>query len=151
MDDITHATAAGQVAPAAPPAPPASPPAPGAPGEPQADEAAGAAHAEVLADVMEVVTRSLAEAGLPRETAWRTAFEVAEHLRAHWKGTAIYFPGEKRRELDRRDAQIVAEFHGDNWLDICRKHGISRGRIYQIIHEARRFGVPGFLPLGDDE
>lgn len=60
---------------------------------------------------------------------------IADVLVRGWRercGTQrIYIPAPPRNEA--RDAQIRHEFNGTNCEGVCRKYGISRPRLYQIV------------------
>lgn len=62
---------------------------------------------------------------------------IAEALVRGWRkrcGTQrIYIPAEPRNES--RDTQIRREFNGTNRVEVCRKYGISRARLYQIVND----------------
>jgi Mor family transcriptional regulator len=60
---------------------------------------------------------------------------IASALVAGWRKRAgcqrIYIPAVPAK-LD-RDTQIRREFNGTNREEICRKHNISKSRLYQIV------------------
>lgn len=73
---------------------------------------------------------------LTSETGLKSEFAamIAAALVTGWRKRAgtqrIYIPGELKNEA--RDEQIKREFNGINREEVCRKHNISRSRLYQI-------------------
>jgi len=107
---------------------------------------------EILTDLSDQWKELLLTKGLPAEEAAKLAFELAEFLRKHWGGMLIYIPFGRRYELSLRDKQIVEEFNGENWMELCTKHGISRYHLYRIVAASRPpVGVQHALPFGDEQ
>ena len=59
------------------------------------------------------------------------AESVVRGMRNRCGTQRIYVPAPPRNE--NRDSQIRREFNGTNRIEICRKYGISRSRLYQIV------------------
>lgn len=75
------------------------------------------------------------EMGLPERDACRHAQGIVRWLAPQVGGDVVYCP--KTIETDRaaRDAAIRQEFNGRNRDELCRKHNISKSRLYQIVGE----------------
>jgi Mor family transcriptional regulator len=71
--------------------------------------------------------------GEEEPAAMEFGFEVAEFLRRHWGGEALYIPRGQEWFLSQRDQEILQEFNGNNRTELCHKFGISSMRLYQII------------------
>ncbi len=71
------------------------------------------------------------ETGLHDEFAAMIATALVRGWRKRAGCQTIYIPGEPKN-LE-RDNDIRREFNGANREEVCRKHGISRSRLYQII------------------
>ena len=54
-------------------------------------------------------------------------------------GDMLYIPTGRRnqRALEERNDAIRREYNGQNRVDVCRKYGIGRARLYQIINQRR--------------
>ena len=71
------------------------------------------------------------EIGMHDDFAAMIAAAVVAGLRKRAGGQSIYIP--TPTDFKTRDAQIRAEFNGTNRAEVCRKHSISRSRLYQIV------------------
>lgn len=71
------------------------------------------------------------ETGLHDEFAAIIATALVRGWRKRAGRQTIYIPGEPKNTD--RDNDIRREFNGTNREEVCRKHGISRSRLYQII------------------
>lgn len=86
--------------------------------------------------------------GTPDKTE-RTASRLAElQLQALCEeegGDDIYLPAPDKTA---RNATICAEFNGTNHEEVCRRHGIGRSRLYEIVAERTRWcsGNPRIAP-----
>ena len=69
--------------------------------------------------------------GMHDDFAAMVASAVVEGLRERAGGQSIYIP--TSTDFKTRDEQIKREFNGTNRADVCRKHNISRSRLYQIV------------------
>lgn len=67
--------------------------------------------------------------GLGEAEASRVATELVRRLRLRHGARQIYVPAVDKRE---RDEAIRRAFKGTNAGELCREHGISRSRLYQI-------------------
>lgn len=84
--------------------------------------------------------------GLHEREAFAMARCLVVGIRKRYGGVqlgrrGLYIPAPSKAE---RDAQICAEFNGRNVSEICKKHGIKRSRLYQIIN--RTSGKPVGTP-----
>ena len=74
---------------------------------------------------------------LTSETGLKSEFAamIADALVTGWRKRAgrqsIYIPSPTDYAM--RDAAIKSEFNGTNREAVCRKHGISRTRLYEIV------------------
>ena len=64
------------------------------------------------------------------------AESVVRGMRNRCGTQRIYVPAPPRNE--NRDATIRREFNGTNRIEICRKHNISRARLYQIVEAGKK-------------
>jgi Mor family transcriptional regulator len=71
------------------------------------------------------------ELGLLPEFAAPIAHAIVCGLRKRAGRQSIYIPGPV--DIAQRNAQIKREFNGTNRVEVCRKHNISRSRLYQIV------------------
>lgn len=71
------------------------------------------------------------EVGLKPEFATSMAHAIVTGWRKRAGRQSIYIPSPV--DFEARDAQIKREFDGTNRTEICRKHNISRSRLYQIV------------------
>ncbi len=102
--------------------------------------------ADVATKVADMYDAALADPSPPSGAAFGE--RVANMLAEDWGGINIYIPKGKNRRLRQRNAQLWAEFTGDNISELARKFGLSEQRAYAIIAEerARRRLRQGTLP-----
>lgn len=75
------------------------------------------------------------ERGLHERDAFDMARCLVDGMRQRYGGVqlgrrGLYIPAPSKAE---RNAQICREFNGTNCDEVCRKYGIKRSRLYQII------------------
>lgn len=79
-----------------------------------------------------------AEVGLHDQFANDMAAAIVRGMRERYGGQtlgakgSIYIPAPDKGE---RNAAIRAEFNGTNAAEVCKKHGIGRSRLYQIVSQ----------------
>lgn len=96
---------------------------------------------EVLADIARTIHERLMEdprIKLAHPIAAEVAMSVAEHVRKNIGGVATYIPRGINYELTLRDREIWAEFNGDNYHELARKHDVTEMRVRQIVTQAMR-------------
>lgn len=71
------------------------------------------------------------ETGLHDEFAAMIATALVRGWRKRAGAQRIYIPAPT--DFETRDDAIRREFNGTNREEVCRRHGISRSRLYQII------------------
>lgn len=74
---------------------------------------------------------------LDHQPAAEAAFAIAEAIRTEVGGAYEYIPKGQTWLLSRRDREIYADFHGDNYRQLARKHHLSEMRIRQIVERCR--------------
>lgn len=87
-------------------------------------------NAAALHDELTIIVRE--ETGLNEGFASQFAARILDGLRKRLGGKEVYIPAEDRQA---RDAAIRADYNGRNRQEVCRKYGISRTRLYEIIGE----------------
>lgn len=92
---------------------------------------------KTLTEIAVEVTKMMKDRGSPESEAMAFGFEVAEVIRRRWGGTQVYIPRGSDFFLSKRDEEILEEFNGTNGKELCRKHGITTRRLYQIRNAAR--------------
>lgn len=92
---------------------------------------------QILTEVAVEVARLLTARGDAEDEAMKVGFEVAEFIRRHWAGIAVYIPRGQKWFLSQRDQEIAQEFNGSNGLELCRKYQVSLVRLYQIVKAVR--------------
>lgn len=95
------------------------------PASPAREESSAIFLQKEMQDILKV------ETGLHDEFAAAIAAALVRGWRKRAGRQTIYIPGEPKN-LE-RDNDIRREFNGTNREEVCRKHGISRSRLYQII------------------
>lgn len=85
---------------------------------------------ELIADLSAKLAESLAANGIGMDIAAEIGSEVSDKVAEHWGGQNIYFPFDL---APRRNAQIYAEFTGDNQDRLAAKYGVSLQHIYRVI------------------
>ena len=100
--------------------------------------------------ILELVHNSatvLRNAGLSSESAKDIAIEIAMSQAERWGGHQIYFPKAKGTwnsrqlfctKMEDQDWKIYHEYNGTNRQEICKKYGIKRTRLYQIVKACRQ-------------
>lgn len=101
---------------------------------------------EVLVAIADHVAQFLVNRGIPESEAARVGLDCAEYIRRAFGGDDLYIPKAISFELSKRDAEILDKFDGSNFKEITREYGITRRRLYQILHSVRE-GRQGFLDL----
>ncbi|MDZ7862633.1 Mor transcription activator family protein [Acidovorax sp.] len=92
---------------------------------------------ELLADLVDVVTRRLRENGVSPNEAEIVANDLADHLAKHWGGQVIPFPKDLRRELTRLELEIYGKFLGDNYDDLARQYDMTMSGMRKLIARIR--------------
>lgn len=87
-----------------------------------------AAARELLVDEFTAIVR--AEIGMSEPLARDYASAIVRGLCALHGGGSLYIPASDKSE---RNAAIRAEFNGTNLAEVCRKHGVARTTLYQIV------------------
>jgi Mor family transcriptional regulator len=67
--------------------------------------------------------------GMPETEATQLALKLVHRFRLRHGARRIYVPAVDKTE---RDAAIRRDFKGTNAAELCRQHGISRTRLYEI-------------------
>jgi Mor family transcriptional regulator len=98
------------------------PPTPG-----EAEDAAVTLHGEITVILQE-------EIGFNEHFATQFAERILQGIRRRLGGQDLYIPAPDRTA---RDAAIRREFNGRNRDEVCRKYGISRTRLYEIVGPAK--------------
>lgn len=78
---------------------------------------------------------------LEHQPAAEAAFSIAEAVRTQVGGEYQYIPKGQTWLLSRRDRDIYAKFHGDNYRQLARESNLSEMRIRQIIERCRAADV----------
>lgn len=87
------------------------------------EDAAVALHYDIASAICD-------EFGMEEGLASCLAEAITRGLRARVGGQDIYIPAPDKRE---RDAAIRREFNGRNLEFVCRRYGISKSRLYEIV------------------
>lgn len=85
---------------------------------------------ELIADLSNKLTNILIANGIASDIAAEIGSEASDKVAEHWGGQNIYFPFDL---APRRNAQIYAEFTGDNQHKLAAKYGVSLQHIYRVI------------------
>lgn len=91
----------------------------------------------LLEDLATQLEQEFLKDGIDQDEANHKAITIAEKMRQHWKGQALYIPSGTSAKTRNRDQQIVAEFNGRNHAELAQKHSLSTMRIRQILWRAR--------------
>lgn len=78
---------------------------------------------------------------LDHQTAAEIALSIAERARKELGGGHQYIPKGRDYDLSRRDRQIYAKFHGDNYTQLAREFELTEMRIRQIVERCRRADI----------
>jgi len=93
---------------------------------------------DLLEDVATHMKAVLERHSISGAIATSAAAEVAELVRDHWGGQSIYVPFGLALKTRHRDLKIYADFTGENYKELARKHGVSEMRIRQIVSAVRK-------------
>lgn len=74
------------------------------------------------------------EVGMRENFAADLAAAILRGLQNMHGGSELYIPAPDKTA---RNAAIRAEFNGTNAEAVCRAHGVSRSRLYQIVGQIR--------------
>lgn len=114
--------------------------------------------AELVTYLVEIGTADLvarhASLGISEDLARSTMREIAHKVCQRYGGAAVYVPKDDDFRCAARDADIWAEFDGNNHQDLADRHGLTLVRIYQIVkaQQARQRALTQHhLPGFDDE
>ena len=88
---------------------------------------------EILSDLADQVGQKLVDSDIGVERAAGIGWEVAEHVREHWRGQPIYIPKGDDYERSLRDSEIYSKFRGCNYAELAQAYNLSVVRIYQIV------------------
>ena len=111
---------------------------------------------EIVQRLVELGTARLAEdLATPPERARFVMREIAHSLCLEYGGNEYYMPKDVELALDKRDAQIWAEFKGWNSHELARKFDLTERQIRYICAVMRKRAValnqhelPGFEEQG---
>lgn len=78
----------------------------------------------------EMTTIVREEVGFTEHFASQIAEAIVRGMRRRLGPGEIYIAAPSKVE---RDAAIRAEYNGRNLDEVCRKHGVSRSRLYEIV------------------
>ena len=100
---------------------------------------------EFLRVVVDFAAEVLArETSLDEATAIEIGQKIALRIAETYRGWYFRIPaGTWNRgslncfELHKRDLQIYREFNGSNLVEVMAKYGLSKTRLYQIVHAVR--------------
>jgi Mor family transcriptional regulator len=100
---------------------------------------------ELLLDLSERLARELiAVCGIPDDAAYRVAMDAVKVVAEAYGGGQIYFPRPRHGkshvtwfDLQARDLQIYRAYNGRNTQAVCKRYGISRERVRQIVLQVR--------------
>lgn len=95
---------------------------------------------EFLAAIAMEVTKELIAAGMGEDAAIDIGLRCAERTRRSFGGEHVYITKGSCFTRANRDKKILNDFDGTNRLQICREHGISEQRFYQILAAERARG-----------
>lgn len=87
------------------------------------EDAAVALHYDIVSVICE-------EFGMEEGLASCLADAITRGLRARVGGQEIYVPAPDKRA---RDDAIRREFNGRNLDEVCRRHGVGKSRLYEIV------------------
>jgi len=92
---------------------------------------------EILQTLKDSVKQSLINNGINEETAEVIAFSSSETVREIFGGNQVYFCKLSRYKIHQRDTQILSEFTGNNYYELCIKYGVTKQWLYKIIKRQR--------------
>ena len=89
---------------------------------------------ELLQDLADKVSAfAVSRLGVDEEKGRRFGEEVAGAMADDWGGQNVYIPMDLGSWRAARNAQIFAEFTGDNQHDLARKYQVSVLFIYRVL------------------
>jgi len=92
---------------------------------------------EILTDLADKLTEVLVKRGIEREQAQAIGHEAVEFVRREWGGQLLYVPKGRAFDLSQRDLEIWRKWNGRNAHELCREHGITLQRLYQVVATVR--------------
>ena len=88
---------------------------------------------DLLEEMATHMERELIKGGVAPEMAREKAVTVTESVRRNYAGAPVYIQQGWKKKHQERNKKIVAEFNGNNHIELAQKYGISMMRVYQII------------------
>jgi Mor family transcriptional regulator len=102
-----------------------------------------AQYPEILSELADCILHRLCM-NLPSEQAGPIALSVAEDIRARFGGCLLYIPKGDAFARAQRNRAIAAEFDGNNYAALARRHGLTLSTVYDIIaREKKAAGTAG--------
>ncbi|MBB1601548.1 hypothetical protein A9977_16020 [Variovorax sp. UMC13] len=92
---------------------------------------------ELLADMVQLAERVLAEQEVPPAAAAVAVSALVDRLTSHWGGQNIYFPTDYQWRLARVELQIYDAFTGNNQVELARIHGMTESGVRRLIARVR--------------
>lgn len=92
---------------------------------------------ELLADLVDSVTKRLSQNGISDNTAKIVANDLADHIAKHWGGQVINIPKDYWRELTKLELEIYDRFQGDNYDELAREYDMTVSGVRKLIHRIR--------------
>lgn len=75
---------------------------------------------------------------MPMDDAEQFGEALAAYMADTWGGQVIYMPQDAAGRASERNAQIYAEFRGDNHAELAKQWGLSVQHIHRIIARERK-------------
>lgn len=104
----------------------------------------------VIGLLVESVETRLRVSGIDEGNAKQIAVECGEDVRAAWGGGHIYVPFGFAEKNRRRNAEIMARFTGNNYMELARRYGLTEMRIRQILSAMQRERRAPVRDLGEN-
>lgn len=96
---------------------------------------------EILADLRDQAAAIATRHGLPVPDAKALGAELAEAIRADWRGQIIYIPKGAAYDTDTRADQIYERYDGRNREALIREYDLSISNFYTIINRGRQRAI----------
>lgn len=99
---------------------------------------------ELIADLSDFLSASLIASGINGDIAAEVGPDVADKIAEHYGGQSVYFPFNLAA---RRNAQIYAEFTGENHYQLASKYKASVQHIYRVIKIQKAAEIASRQPM----
>ena len=86
---------------------------------------------ELLQDLIDAIAYELQQFNISEQQANERAKVIAFKIHERWRGLTVIFPMRPDIVIENLKRKVLAEFTGNNFVELVRKYGVAENTIYQ--------------------